>query len=107
MLNLWDWILAVAPHAPALETLVVRDILAVAKSSVYRYPHEWAVPPAFLRGLAEVHGASLRHLILDAAHLATTNDLEFVCARFGALEWLTAHVAGCIMVRYNPTYDLG
>lgn len=98
VLNMWDWILILVPHTSSLESLIVRDPFVAPKSNAYRFPHEWAVPSTFLCGLAETHGSSLRHLILDAAHL-TVEDLAFVCARFVRLEWLTAHVEGCNMVR--------
>ena len=98
VLNMWDWIHHVVPHASSLESFIIRDPAITSKTGAYRFPFEWTVPSSFFHQLAETHGASLKCLILDGLHVAP-EDFKFICEHFPALQWLTVHIAGQCTVR--------
>lgn len=104
--NLWTWINRLSPST-SLESLTVRNDDELGHKTVLG---DSSVPPSFLCRLAQVHGRTLKRLVLDALYM-TLGEFRFVCETFGALEHLVCVIVGgdmvCFLLSARLDADVG
>ena len=94
---MWGWLCELTPYPSTLESLRIQRTDPAIPEKCYPSTSE-TVPSWFLRRVAEVHGSSLKHLVIETAQL-TGDNFNFVCESFSAVELLAVFVQGHNIVR--------